>query len=399
MARKKVGIESTPDLGWKPEDILNEVKEKESKINKSSKLVYYNPTELLNKKATYSMVFGERSNGKTYAFLKYIVESYVKHGYQGALIRRWKEDYRGKRGQQMFEALNPVIAQLTKGQYTQTYYYSGKWYLANRDATTDTVVSASEPFCYGFSLSDMEHDKSTSYPRVRTIFFDEFLTRQYYLPDEFVTFMNVISTIVRQRDDVRIIMAGNTVNQYCPYFTEMGLVHAKDMKKGTIDVYTYGDSKLKVAIEYADSISENGKPSDVYFAFNNPKLEMITGGAWELAMYPHLPLKFTHNQIQFVFFLEFNNQLLQCEIVQVPSGVFLYIHRKTTPLQDSGHDLVYTMEDDEKPMHIRNIRRSTIKISTKIYEFFRNNKVFYQDNEVGEVVRNYLVVCERDKIV
>src|SRR5699024_5250425 len=126
---------------------------------------------------------------------------------------------------------------------------------------------------------DVEHDKSTAYPKVKTIFFDEFLTRQYYLPDEFVTFMNVVSTIVRQRDDVIIFMCGNTVNQYCPYFTEMGLTHVKEMNKGVIEVYKYGESRLKVAVEYADSISKSGKPSDVYFAFDNPNLQMITGGA------------------------------------------------------------------------------------------------------------------------
>ena len=75
--------------------------------------------------------------------------------------------------------------------------------------------------------------------------------------------MNVVSTIVRQRNDVKIFMAGNTVNQYCPYFTEMGLTHIKEMDKGAIEVYKYGDSKLRVAVEYADSISTKGKPSDI----------------------------------------------------------------------------------------------------------------------------------------
>lgn len=399
MPRKAIGKNTVPDLGWTPEDVLQEVQEKEQEVNKKAKLVYYDPQPLLSKKATYSMVFGERSNGKTYAFLRYMLEAYIRHGYQGALIRRWKEDYRGKRGQQMFEALNPLISKLTNGQYSRTYYYSGKWYLASKDTVTDSIVPASEPFCYGFALSDMEHDKSTSYPRVKTIFFDEFLTRQYYLPDEFVTFMNVISTIVRQRDDVRIIMAGNTVNQYCPYFTEMGLTNVKDMKKGAIDIYTYGNSKLKVAIEYADSISNEGKPSDVYFAFNNPKLEMITGGAWELAMYPHLPNKFTRNQIEFTFFMEFNNQLLQAEVVQNSIGVFIYFHRKTTPLQSDNNDLIFSLEDDENPMHVRNIVHSTLNVSKKIFSFFRNSKVFYQDNEVGEIVRNYLMQCMTDKTV
>ena len=31
---------------------------------------------------------------------------------------------------------------------------------------------------------------------------------------------------------------------------------------------------------------------DVYFAFNNPKLQMITSGAWEMAIYPHNKVKY-----------------------------------------------------------------------------------------------------------
>lgn len=368
---------------------------------KKPELKYYSLDNILSKGAQYNIIFGERSNGKTYAVQKKILEDYCKHGAQGAVIRRWKEDFRGKRGQAMFDALcaDGVVSQLTNGKWTTIYSYAGKWYLANPDAKTGKLVPDSEPFCFGFSLSDVEHDKSTSYPKVKNIFFDEFLTRQYYLPDEFVTFMNVLSTIIRQRDDVTIFMCGNTVNQYCPYFTEMGLGHVKDMDKGAIEVYQYGDSKLRVAVEYADSISDKGKPSDVYFAFNNPKLSMITGGAWEMAMYPHLPYKYLPKDIMFMFFMVFNGETLQGEVVYVENSVFIYMHRKTTPIQDTDKDLIFSFEDDARPNHIRNIRRSTNKVSRKLGEYFQNEKVFYQDNEVGEIVRNYLVQCAHDKTV
>lgn len=105
----------------------------------------------------------------------------------------------------------------------------------------------------------MEHDKSTNYDGIINAVLDEFLTRSYYLPNEFVLFMNVLSTIIRDRDNVKIFMMGNTVNQYCPYFAEMGLTHIKEMKKGDIDVYEYGESGLTVAVEYTDSPNKEGK--------------------------------------------------------------------------------------------------------------------------------------------
>ncbi|MFV3037454.1 phage DNA encapsidation protein, partial [Klebsiella pneumoniae] len=97
------------------------------------------------------------------------------------------------------------------------------------------------------------HDKSTSFPDIDLIIFDEFLTNRLYLNDEFILFMNTVSTIVRRREDVKIYMLGNTVNKYCPYFAEMGLEHIPKMTQGTIDVYAYGNSDLTVAVEYCKS--------------------------------------------------------------------------------------------------------------------------------------------------
>ena len=130
---------------------------------------------------------------------------------------------------------------------------------------------------YTFALSEMEHDKSTSYPEITTIVFDEFITRRYYLPDEFVLFLNVLSTIIRQRQNVKIFMLGNTVNKYCPYFKEMGLKHISNMEQGTIDVYKLGEGQLTIAVEYCSSTAKT-KDSNKYFCFDNSEaVQMIIG--------------------------------------------------------------------------------------------------------------------------
>lgn len=365
----------------------------------NTKMKFYDLKHILEKGCQYNIIIGERSNGKTYATLEYAIRRWWDKGEQSAYIRRWKEDYRGKRGQQVFSGHenSGIISEITDGTYDRVKYYSGKWYLAYHDEELDKLVTQEEPFCYAFALSDMEHDKSTSYPNITTIIFDEFLTRQYYLPDEFVVFMNTLSTIIRHRDNVKIFMLGNTVNKYCPYFKEMGLRHVPEMEIGKIDIYTYGDSKLKVAVERCKSPNKEGKKSDMYFAFDNPSLSMITGGAWEIAIYPHCPRKYTPRDIIFTFFINFNDELLQCEIVQLEDCCFLFIHRKTTPIQDEDNDIIFSELYDPRPNHFRNIRKGSSDIERKIGQFFRSDKVFYQDNEVGEVVRNYLQYCASER--
>ena len=356
---------------------------------------FYRLDEILSRNCQYNIIFGERSNGKTYAALEYGLRRYIEHGEKMAYVRRWKEDYRGKRGQALFAGHEDtgLISQLTKGEYGRVKYYAGKWYLAKWDEDLQKMIPSDEEFCYAFALSDVEHDKSTSYPRVTTIVFDEFLSRQYYLPNEFVTFMNVLSTIIRHRDNIKIFMLGNTVNKFCPYFQEMGLSHIEKMEPGKIDIYSYGESKLRVAVEYCKSPNQDGKKSDVYFAFDNPSLQMITGGAWEIDLYPHLPRKYNKSDITFMYYINFNEQLLQCEVITLSDCTFTYIHRKTTPIHDLDRDIIFSDEYDPRPNHFRNIRKPCSELERRLAEYFRKEKVFYQDNEVGEIVRNYLMHC------
>ena len=360
-------------------------------IFKKKKNQYYSLDRIKKENAVYNMVFGERSNGKTYSVLLEGLENYFKDGGQIAIVRRWKEDIIGRRASGIFSAINEndEVYKYSNGEYQGITYQAGKFYLCNYEESGKPVFNENDEFGHTFALSDSEHNKSISYPKVKTILFDEFLTKHTYLPDEFVLFMNTISTIVRKRTDVKIFMMGNTVNKYSPYFSEMGLNHVDKMKQGTIDLYKYGKSGLTVAVEYAENTSNN-KENNFYFAFNNPKLEMITGGAWELDIYPHAPIKYKPHDIQFIYFIEFSDKIYQCEIVVVDDTTFTFIHDKTTPIKNPDDDLIYTLDYNPKLNYNRDIFTPINKVQERVAWYFKTNRVYYQDNEVGNAISNFL---------
>lgn len=355
---------------------------------------YYSLEKIKKKKAVYNMIIGERSNGKTYALLKEGLEQWQKDKSEMAIIRRWQEDLKGKRASTIFKAINEnnEVEKITNGEFQGVTYFSGRFFLCNYNKEGKPIYNENDVLAHAFAISEMEHNKSLAYPNIRLIMFDEFLTKNLYLNDEFVLFMNTVSTIVRKRTDVTIYMLGNTVNKYSPYFREMGLNHVTEMEQGTIDLYTYGNSKLTVAVEYCKS-TESSKENNFYFAFNNPKLSMITGGAWEMDIYPHLPYKYKPKNILFTYFIEFNDNLYQCEIVQIDDVTFTYIHEKTTDIKYPESDLIYTLDYVPELNYNRSIFKPINKLQERVLWYFKVDRVFYQDNSVGDGINNYLKVC------
>lgn len=368
-------------------------------MNKQEIYKYYRLNKILSYNAKYNIIVGERSNGKTYSVLEKGIDDYISSKGQLAYIRRWTEDIKPSRIKNLFSSFymkdNNVIAKKTRGEWTDIIYQNKAFYFARYE--NDIKIMDTTPFCLIFSLSDSEHDKSESTPNVINILFDEFITRTYYLPDEFVVFMNILSTIIRLRNNVTIFMCGNTVSKMCPYFQEMGLKHIKDMTQGQIDLYRYGDSDLTVAVEYCKP-NDKGKKSDVYFSFDNPKLNMIKSGDWELGLYPHAPCKWDKSQVIFTYFINFELRLLQCDIICNNDGyTFTYIHDKTTPLQNTKTDLIFQIDLVSQNNYVQNILKPERKITQRIYDMFKYNHVFYQNNEVGEHVYNYIKWCNQNK--
>lgn len=367
---------------------------------------YYDIEHLLRAvpDARYYVVYNGRQNGKTYSVLwKAILRTYLRKGRCGVYIRRKKETFEQGGGQKVFADLvrDDRIAEESSGEWDGIQYYGSRWYLTRQDTENDDKrIRDKQPCCYAYALNNVENVKSLAVSNVGVIVLDEFISKDYYLPDEWVLFCNLLSTLIRVKDDVKVFLLGNTINPYNPYFREMGLKHAGvgRQKKGTIDVYQYKDrttGKLnKIACERPEE-STAKSVSNVYFAFDSESASsrMITNGDWQIKNFPHAPCKWKPKDVKYTYFIIWEGEILQCEVVMTSSVDFTYIHRKTTPLKNPEKDIIFSQDYHAAANWARNILKPSGSVFRKIAWYYLSDKVFFQDNMVGQSVTNYLAWC------
>ena len=129
---------------------------------------------------------------------------------------------------------------------------------------------------------------------------------------------------------------------------------------------------------------------------------MITEGEWETELYPHLPTDYHVWDIVYRFYIVFDNETFECEIINPPKAEsdnlpFVYIHRKTTPIKDELNMKLgyycFKQDYDNRPYFSRNIVRPRNKGEEAIARLFKEDRVFYQDNLLGESIRRYIEWC------
>lgn len=353
---------------------------------------HYDIRNLLECPSEYLIGFGEKSNGKSTACQMVGICLWLLFNKQMVLVRVFDEDFKKGRAEKMFSGVpDAFIKDVSKGVYDAIIYKNFKWYLAKYDSDMDKYILANDPFCFRQCI--LNAGSSFQMPEVEMIFFDEFISTRPNYPNEFIDFQTLVSTIIRLKDSVQVFMMGNTVNYFSIYFVEMGLKNIKKQKQGTIDTYSYGENEvMHVSVEFTDSIPLKEK-SNKYFAFDNPKLEMIKNGSWQISNYPHLPYKYKPKDIILTYFIIFKEEIFQCEIISHEDTMFTYIHRKSTPIKNFDEDIIYQESDDPRMNISCNIKRPVFEFQKIIYSFFANNKVFYQDNEIGDTIRAYLSSC------
>lgn len=360
--------------------------------------MFYDIKPIDDTNAVYRMIIGQRSNGKTFSVCKHVIENYFEKGERAAYIRRYEEDITPKNIASLFDPHLADIIALSDGQYNGIYYRAKEFHLCFYD--DDGMIVSKDPtaFCICRSINTAEHTKGQDAGEVHTIVFDEFATRNGYLTNEFVLFCNLLSSLIRNRDNTVIYMLANTVNRYCPYFKEMGLKDVENMPQGQIFVYTYGNKDLTVAVEYCDPVKATEKVASKYFAFDNPQLEMITTGAWELQFYPHAPYKIIENWIRYEFYIEFGGQLIKGEIVANSPDLFIFFHPQTKDVEINAKTVFYTSEFTSSRLHCRYLKDTPTDLHKLIKDLIVKKAVCFSDNECGELFRNWLIETQGLKI-
>lgn len=365
--------------------------------------MYYDIGPIDSTNAVYRMIIGQRSNGKTYSVCRHIVEDYLTGGKRGAYIRRWDEDITPKNIASLFAPHYELIKELTDDNYNTVYYRAKEFHLAYMDEEGKIIRKDPDAFCVTASINTAEHTKGQDRGAIHTILFDEFMTRHGYLTNEFVLYCNLLSSLIRDRQDTIIYMCANTVNRYCPYFSEMGLKDIESMPQGQVYVYTYGNADLTVAVEYCDPVKATEKVASKFFAFDNPQLEMITTGAWELQFYPRPPYKIFPQDIFKRFYIHFGEQMLCGEIIHPTdrahhNDLFIFIHPQTKDIEIDNLTPLYTDEFTTSICHVHFLKDQPTELHKLITNLFIKKSVCFSDNETGEVVRNWLIEVNNMKL-
>lgn len=356
---------------------------------------FYSLKKIDSRKAIYNMIIGMRSNGKTYAIIQEkAIKAYFKDGSRLAYIRRFKEDLTPRNIGELLTPHLPLIEKLSKGRFNSIKYYNREFWFCSRNEKGEIEDISETSIVKCFSLNTWESAKGADNGFFKTIFFDEFLTRSFYLKDEFVIFTQLLSSLIRNREGTTIYMVANTVNKYCPYFAEMGLTNIDKMKQGSIDVYTYNNPLLTVAVEYCADLGTSKKVNK-YFAFDNPRLQMITTGMWETDSYPHCPVDYEKSDILYHAYIEFNDTLIHGEVVRYYDDytrikhLFVFFYIQTKEVNRDKIEVLYTDKVDSNIMHCHNSRERPTRRHELFIKLIETKNDFYVNNEVGEIVRNW----------
>lgn len=358
---------------------------------------YWDGTKLLKKDPHYAMCFSERATGKTFFFQCLSIYQFHELNETTVYVRRVDKRITRSEMGRMFKAVKEKIPVLTEGVYNNAVYDSRAFYLNRINEKGEEMERSSTPFMYILPLNVQDDVKSVFNDNtVSMVWFEEFITRERYLTNEFLKFQSLISTVVRLRDNVVIVMTANTVNKFCPYFSEMGLYRVKEQKQGTIDVYRYGESELRVVVEYTQPRISSGKEkkSNVYFAFDNPQLEMVKNGEWEIASYPHPPWHTKGDELLIDdIWVCLSGTIIQGEIRFSENLEMIYALFWSTNKQSLDDILIKdntTIFCNETPKCGNHVFYLNSGLGKMLINLLKNDKIYYSDNSTGEVFNNFV---------
>lgn len=242
---------------------------------------FYNLKPLLGKNGDINFIYGMRSNGKTYAVLKYALENFKNNNRPFVYVRRWAEDISIKN---MDKLMSPLPIEDIFGKGKSIRFYRGAFWLQDNSGKVD-------PVCIGWAvaLNQVAHVKSQTFTGTQIVIYDEVLAlaTERKLKDEFDAWEQTLSTILRTTTDAKVFLVGNSIGKYCVYFTPYG-IDPNAIQQGEIKEIMLPNedgSPTKVVVEYCKYNAKIGQRTSKYIRGS----KMATKGEWEIPDVANIP--------------------------------------------------------------------------------------------------------------
>ena len=243
--------------------------------------MYYNYNKIRSYNALFNFIISNRGGGKSYGAKEMVIKNFLKRGEQFVYVRRYKAEIK--------EIQKTLFSDIQEKFPNTEFKIDGS-----------TVYINNKPAGYLIPLSVSQKFKSSSYPLVTTIVFDEFIVDKghiHYLTNEVEVFLDLFETIARSRNNVKAFFLANNVTIVNPYFVYFNCVPKNgerftiakngqivvemftdstfiEMKKKTnfgqlIDGTRYGDYAIEnKSLRDSDTFVVKEKPKDLYFLYS-----------------------------------------------------------------------------------------------------------------------------------
>lgn len=341
--------------------------------------IHYNLDKIDNLNANYNLIYGEKSNGKSYQVKhKKGIEKYLKTGRRFILMRRWESDLTSAWIESYFSDVD--IQKLTNNKYNCVTKFRNELYLTTM--TEDYKKKRGEKIGYAIPISLEQRYSGASFLDVDDIIVEEFMSRGIYIVNEPSKLMTFYSTVDRKRGTTKLWLVGNTVSRVCPYLKEWGLYDImKNQKQGDINttIIHNEENDVKIAVEYCRS--SGGKTMAIGQAKN-----MIDKGEWQTDIQPKLPKSYKAYDILFRFGFQYQSFKFVCEYLvdkqekKYPCW-FIYPYNKNF----GDNFIVFSDEIKISPYWQRDIYNVTIKNEKlkHLFQTFREDKIFFSSDMCG----------------
>ena len=357
---------------------------------------FFSPVGTPVEKAKYIVEMSERSTGKTTNWLLVGMILYRMYGTVIQYVRATDDQIKPSVAKGIFNVIlgyenGRYIEEITDGEFNGIYIHWQKAYFCHyneegeRDRIDDNYF-----MCYLSIQSNYSYKSVYNEPTGDLILFDEFIGKNYQ-PNEFIQFLDLVSTIRRARLTPVIVMLSNTINPHSEYFKEMEItkeVNALKVGKSEL-VTTKGGTKIFIEAIGGKKSKLKELGNMLFYGFKNPRIATITGGDDVFAFdnYPHISFDEENDVvIDRRLKLDTGTTLLSLDIVFTEDrGYVINVHECTRTYPDS---VILTLEEIWDKQHIWGIGNSSyLKF---VWNLYKQNKFYYQDNSIGSLVEDYI---------
>lgn len=373
----------------------------------SRKVIHYSIDEIDKEGANVNLIWGERSNGKSYQvkhkkgvipFLEdtdryttsyedkeNIIKVSIEKGKRFILMRRFKEEITSSWIESYFSDVD--VEKLTNGDYNMITMYRKELFLTFYDIETHKSKRGLK-IGYAVSLSIEQNYAGGSYLDVNDIIFEEFMSRTSYLHDEPNKLLNFYSTVDRKRGTTKLWLVGNTITRVCPYIQEWGLNEI---------IFNQNQGEIKTLWIPTGDIDNNGKKVEIKLAVEHCKstgtssfvfgthAAMLNKGEWQSDPQPKLPKSYNEYKMLFRFAFHYKTFTWLCEYLmdKETKDVIWFIYPYSGKLKNNiivFSDIIKTSPYWQKDIYNPLIKNKTL---VDLFKTFRENRIFYSTDLCG----------------